>query len=77
MAHHRLDAAAALGVSDDFFDEYIRPDLCAIYIGSLVLYAVTELQRWLDDHAMIVGKGTRIAGARLSPPPARQQELRS
>jgi hypothetical protein len=54
LAHPRTDAAAALGVSDDFFDEHVRPHLRAVYIGSLVLYPVHELQGWLDENARAV-----------------------
>lgn len=45
------EAAAALGVSRDYFDEHIRPELRVIRRGRRVLFAVTELQRWLDTNA--------------------------
>jgi len=51
LAHPRADAAAALGVSDDFFDKHVRPELRAVYVGSLRLFPVSELQRWLNDNS--------------------------
>jgi hypothetical protein len=45
------EAAAALGVSRDFFDESIAPELRVIRRGRLKLYAVRELERWADEQA--------------------------
>jgi hypothetical protein len=45
------EAAAALGVSRDFFDESIAPELRVIRRGRLKLYAVRELERWADENA--------------------------
>lgn len=42
-------AAAALNVSRDFFDERIAPDVPVIHIGRLKLYAVAALERWAND----------------------------
>jgi hypothetical protein len=39
------EAAAALGVGPDFFDENIRPELKVIRRGSKRLIPVSELQR--------------------------------
>jgi hypothetical protein len=44
-------ACAALGVSWDLFHAEIEPELRIVRIGRRKLVAVTELQRWLDDHA--------------------------
>jgi excisionase family DNA binding protein len=44
-------AAAALSVSYDTYHEQIEPDLKIVRLGRRKLVAVTELQRWLDDHA--------------------------
>lgn len=41
-------AAEALSVSRDFFDEHVAPDLRWVRRGRLKLVAVAELQRWLD-----------------------------
>ena len=45
------EAAAALGVSDDFYREYVAPDLKITRRGRVRLVAVTELQRWLEHNA--------------------------
>jgi hypothetical protein len=41
------EAAAALGISPDFFDQHIRPDLKLIRRGRLVLVSVAELTGWI------------------------------
>jgi hypothetical protein len=45
------EAAEALGVSRDFFDASIAPDLRVIRRGRLKLYAVRELERWAEAEA--------------------------
>lgn len=45
------EAAAALGVSRDFFDEHIRQELRVIYRGRRRLVSVRELERWLTESA--------------------------
>ena len=42
------EAAAALGVSRDFFDEHIAPELRIVRRGRRRLVPVRELERWLD-----------------------------
>jgi hypothetical protein len=51
LALRREQAAAALGVSVDFFDAHVRPEVRAVRRGRLTLYPLAELQRWLDDNA--------------------------
>jgi hypothetical protein len=51
LAPTRAEAATSLGVSVDFFDEHIAPDLRAIRRGQLRLYPISQLERWLDDNA--------------------------
>ncbi|HWT93864.1 MAG TPA: hypothetical protein VN238_12755 [Solirubrobacteraceae bacterium] len=51
LALRRETAAAALGVSVEFFDRYVRPEVRATRRGRLTLYPRTELQRWLDDNS--------------------------
>jgi excisionase family DNA binding protein len=46
-----IEAAAALGVSRDFFDEHVRPELRVVRRGRLVLIPVRELERWADGAA--------------------------
>ena len=45
------EAADALGVSPDFFDEHVRQELRLVRRGRLVFVAVAELERWLDVNA--------------------------
>jgi excisionase family DNA binding protein len=47
------EAAAMLGVSRDFFDEHVRPELRIVRRGQrLILIPVSELERWLDSNAV-------------------------
>jgi excisionase family DNA binding protein len=51
------EAAAALGVSRDFFDEHVRDELRLIRRGRLVLVPVRELERWIArEAALAVGE---------------------
>jgi len=45
------EAAGALGVSRDFFDEHVKPELRVIRRGRLVLIPMGELERWTDENA--------------------------
>jgi hypothetical protein len=45
------DAAAALGVSLDFFNENVRPEVRVVRRGRLRLVPVAELERWLSENA--------------------------
>jgi len=47
----RAEAAAALGVSLDYFEEHVQPDLRLIRRGRKILVAVAELDRWLEQTA--------------------------
>jgi hypothetical protein len=49
MLFERHAAAAALGVSRDYFDEHIRPELLVVRRGRRVLVSTVELSRWLDS----------------------------
>jgi excisionase family DNA binding protein len=51
LALSKSEAAAALGVSVDFFDEHIAPDLRIVRRGRRRLIPVRELERWLDENA--------------------------
>ena len=50
LALRRPQAAAALGVSVDVFDEHIRPDLPVIRVAGVVTYPVKGLQEWLESN---------------------------
>jgi hypothetical protein len=45
------EAAAALGVSDDYFRAQIAHELRWTRRGRIKVVAITELQRWLDETA--------------------------
>ncbi len=46
------EAAEMLGVSRDYFDEHIKPELRIVRRGSrTILIPVVELQRWLETSA--------------------------
>jgi len=46
------EAAEMLGVSRDFFDEHIKPELRIVRRGSkTILIPVAELERWLEKNA--------------------------
>jgi len=46
-----IEAATALGVSRDFFDDHVKPELRLIRRGRLVLVGVRELERWAEANA--------------------------
>jgi excisionase family DNA binding protein len=48
------EAAQMLGVSRDFFDEHVKPELRIIRRGSkTILIPVAELERWVDESAAL------------------------
>ena len=47
LAYRPEDAARALSVSRDYFDEHIAPELRWIRRGRLKLVSADELRRWL------------------------------
>jgi excisionase family DNA binding protein len=51
------EAAQALGVSRDYFDEHVKPELRIVRRGRLILIAVRELERWLGDAAALTLTG--------------------
>lgn len=46
-----VEASEAIGVSPDYFDEHVRPELRLIRRGRKVLVSVRELERWLEASA--------------------------
>jgi excisionase family DNA binding protein len=53
LAYSRAEAADALGVSVDFFDEHIAHEVRAVRRGRRRLYPVRELERWLEEAASL------------------------
>jgi len=45
------EAAAALGISRDSFDRFVKDELRLVRRGRLILVSVVELERWLERSA--------------------------
>lgn len=45
------EAAASIGVSRDFFDEHVRPELRIVRRGRRLLVPVREIDHWLEREA--------------------------
>jgi hypothetical protein len=45
------EAAAAIGVGPDFFDQNVAPELRLVRRGRKRLVPVSELERWLAENA--------------------------
>lgn len=55
------EAAAALGVSRDYFDDHIGPELRIVRRGRRKLVPVREIESWLDREAGHLLEGHRVA----------------
>jgi excisionase family DNA binding protein len=51
LALSKAEAAEALGVSVDFFEEHVMPELRVVRRGRRRLIPTGELMRWLDANA--------------------------
>jgi len=51
LALRREEAARALGVSDESFDRYVKPHVQVVRLGTLRLYPVSALERFLGERA--------------------------
>ena len=51
LALTRAEASAAIGVSTDFFEQHVQPDLKVVRQGRKVLVPVAELERWVAERA--------------------------
>jgi hypothetical protein len=60
----RAEAAAALGMGVTSFEQYVQPELRCVWRGSLRLFPVRELERWVDENAArpLEQKGAANAG---------------
>ncbi len=56
LALNQKEAAESLGMSVDHFERHVKRDLPVVYSGSLRLYPITELQRWLGEHSLRGGR---------------------
>ena len=48
------EAAESLGISRDFFDAHVKPELRVVRRGRLVLVPVRELERWVEENSAAV-----------------------
>jgi excisionase family DNA binding protein len=51
LSYSKSEAAAALGVSVDFFDEHVQPELRIVRCGRRRLVPRAELEKWLERSA--------------------------
>jgi hypothetical protein len=51
LAYTPSEAAAAIGVGPDYFDEHVAPELRIVRRSRKRLVPVRELERWLEEHA--------------------------
>src|SRR5438874_12089378 len=58
LALSKQEAAEALGVSVDFFEEHVMHELRIVRRGRRRLIPVRELERWLDESATCRGART-------------------
>ena len=54
LAFSQSEAAQALGVSVDFFEDHVMHELRVVRRGRRRLIPVRELERWLDANATFV-----------------------
>ena len=60
LALSPAEAAATLGISRDFFDQHVLPELRVVRRGRRRLIPVRELERWLEQNATTpLGSETR------------------
>jgi excisionase family DNA binding protein len=52
LALTKAEAAEALGVSVDFLEQHVMPELRIVRRGRRRLIPVRELERWLDENAV-------------------------
>ena len=52
MALTPTEAAVALGVSRDFLDAHVMPELRIVRRGRRKLVPIRELERWLEESAV-------------------------
>jgi excisionase family DNA binding protein len=51
LALTRTEAAASLGVSEDYFDQHVAPTLPMCRLGRRCLVPVAALEKWLAQNA--------------------------
>jgi len=61
LALSKSEAADALGVSVDFLEEHVMPELRIVRRGRRRLIPVRVLERWLEENAALAVEGRRRA----------------
>jgi hypothetical protein len=51
LAVQHKDAPAVLGLGKTSFEKYVVPEVRCVRLGSMRVYPVRDLERWLDRHA--------------------------
>ena len=64
LAYSPDEAATALGVSRDYLDEHIAPELRWVRRGRRKFVAVRELEAWLDRAAALTLGNAAVRGGR-------------
>jgi hypothetical protein len=58
------EAAVSLDMSTDHFERQVADGLRPIYVGRVKVYAVAELERWLERQAMSAPAAVRESAGR-------------
>jgi len=72
LALKRRQAAQAVSLGVDAFDEHVRPHIRCVYVGTERLYPVAELQRWLHERANAVAAASHRVGTQETEAPRRR-----
>ena len=54
LALTKAEAADALGVSVDFLEQHVMPELRVVRRGRRRLIPILELERWIDESAEVL-----------------------
>jgi len=48
-----MRACELMSISQDSFERIVMPEVRAVRVGRRVLFAVSDLERWVDSHAAV------------------------
>lgn len=51
LALSKVEAADALSMSVDLFEQYVQPDIRVTHVGRRVIVPVSEIAAWLERNA--------------------------
>ena len=57
LALTRREAGEALAISVDSFERYVQPEVKMVRWGSLRLFPISDLERWLEENSSSVLRG--------------------